>query len=51
MTRRSKIEILRGMRKKSRKRSRAIPGVIVVALSAEEKEKAMESIKKGKVGF
>ena len=25
--------------------------MIVVALSAEEKEKAMESIKKGKVGF
>jgi hypothetical protein len=40
------------MRKKSRKRSRAIPYVIVVTLTEEEKEKAMESIlKKGKVGF
>ena len=52
LTKRSKIEILRGMRKKSRKRSRAILSVIVVTLTEEEKEKAMESIlKKGKVGF
>jgi hypothetical protein len=38
-------------RKKSKKSSRAMPSLIIVMLTPEEKKKAMKSIDAGKVGF